>query len=143
MSGAWLDLARFALLVVGFAYFVTQSSIFMPIRVTVARVSGWARMFVYCAMCVSFWAGGVLAVVLRVQPFHGNPAMVDLWDYSLRFVQYGLMGMAVAHTWLYLTNSGAAAQIEHDMIMNMEQTRDPKKAPEGRESSDGRDHPDE
>jgi len=144
VTNPWLDIARFVTLVVGFAYVVTQSSIFMPVRVTIARLSGWLRMFVYCAMCVSFWSGGVLATVLKLQPFHPDTTMLDFWDYAARFGQYGLMGVAVAHVWLYLTNSSGAAQIEHDLVVGIEKEHhDSSKAPQGGPRGNGRGDSDE
>lgn len=48
----------------GLTYIVTESALFMGIRVWLARVGGtYMEVLVYCAACTGFWAGVFVAML--------------------------------------------------------------------------------
>lgn len=53
-----MEIVRYVLIVCGLIYAVTQSAIFSPIRLFVARrLGGTLRMLIYCPACSGFWIG--------------------------------------------------------------------------------------
>lgn len=53
-------LVEWALTAIGVTYVVTQSVIFAPIRIRIARLHTILELFIYCPMCVGFWVGALL-----------------------------------------------------------------------------------
>ena len=51
---AWIV---WALVGLGLVYGITESAIFAPIRLLLARVHLVVQVFVYCAACTGFWVG--------------------------------------------------------------------------------------
>jgi hypothetical protein len=54
-------LIRWALIVLGTVYFLTESAIFAPVRVWIAGRGVFAMTLIYCASCTGFWVGLALA----------------------------------------------------------------------------------
>jgi len=96
-----VTLAEWALLVIGFTYWLSISAIFAPIRIAFADLHPLTEQGIYCPVCTSFWVGcvmgadnvhpfssvlianiplsgfaamGLMAVALRVMTGGGNPA---------------------------------------------------------------------
>jgi hypothetical protein len=55
-------LLRFALLTLGFTYLLTQSSIFVLLRLWINARWPFIGTLVYCPACSGFWIGGVLGL---------------------------------------------------------------------------------
>lgn len=87
-ASAWL---HFGLMVIGVVYLITHASIAAPFRVAFARGSGFRTALVYCPMCVSFWVGLALGVILRV---------------GTMYLDAGFCAMAITHVWFYFTEQG-------------------------------------
>lgn len=51
------DLARWALVVLGAIYFVTEASIATPLRVRIAVAHPLLEALIYCPACSGFWLG--------------------------------------------------------------------------------------
>lgn len=87
----WVALMlRWALLVLGLIYLVTESAILTAPRVWIARRGLLAAVFVYCASCTGFWIG--CAVALWTWPFDMAPA----WEHVL---EGGVAAMALGALW--------------------------------------------
>jgi hypothetical protein len=56
-------LIRFALLTLGFTYLLTQSSIFMLLRMWITERMLFAGLLIYCPACSGFWIGGILGLL--------------------------------------------------------------------------------
>lgn len=94
--------ARWAVLLLGAVYFVTQSVIFSIPRVLFARLGAWAAIFVYCASCTGFWVGLLLGPWFW--PWRG-------WWWAMA-LESGAAAMAVAHVWVNSTGGNPLWQAE-------------------------------
>lgn len=80
---------HFALLVAGLTYLLTQSVIFTPYRVLVARGGASLEALVYCPACTGFWVGVLMHRLwdhpeVFFKPFEagiGACAMMAVWSY--------------------------------------------------------------
>ena len=82
------EYVRWALIVLGLVYLVTESAIFAPVRVPFARRHVLAETLIYCPSCTGFWVG--LCVALWSWPaFHG----------ALSVVESGIAAMALGALW--------------------------------------------
>jgi hypothetical protein len=95
------DLARWALVVIGAVYFVTESALFAPVRVALARRSALLALGLYCPGCAGFWLGLAAAPLL----FAHEP-------WWLALLLSGLAAMGLATTWSKLTGGNAAWEAE-------------------------------
>lgn len=84
-----LDLARWTLVTLGFVYLTTESVIFSPLRVAVARRGLLVATLVYCAACSGFWLG--LLTSLWLWPSSGP------WWY--RVLEGGIASTALGALW--------------------------------------------
>ena len=85
-------LLRWALLILGAVYFLTESAIFASIRVEFARRSALLGVFVYCARCTGFWLG--LALASWTWPFGVIEA--PRW---FQIIEGGVAAMALGAIW--------------------------------------------
>lgn len=69
----WLDLFVFIVASIGIVYGITESVLFMFVRIPLATKSNFLKQLLYCAYCVGFWVGVGGALVFRHGEF--NPLM--------------------------------------------------------------------
>jgi hypothetical protein len=95
-------LIQWALVVLGAVYFVTDSAIFSPFRIALARGSWFRAGLFYCAACFGFWAGVVLCPLwpLPVEPlrFLVRQAGID-WEIPLHWLVSGTASMTLGAIW--------------------------------------------
>jgi len=62
---AVLSFVRFAILSAGLTYYITQSAIFAPLRLLIARCKPPSLLlyFLYCPACVGTWIGLILGFI--------------------------------------------------------------------------------
>jgi hypothetical protein len=94
------DLARWALVVIGAVYFVTESALFAPVRVTLARTHTFVALGLYCPGCSGFWLGLACSPLFPCEPW---------W---LGLPLSGVAAMGLAATWSKLTGGNAAWEAE-------------------------------
>lgn len=80
-------LLRWALVTAGIIYFVTESSIFAPARMALARGGFFLKALVYCRACFGFWAGCGLGLA-GFWPFGAQP-----------WLESGFAAMALGAVW--------------------------------------------
>lgn len=56
-ASSFADILRWALVVLGCIYFVTEASIATPVRVRIAVVHPLLEALIYCPACSGFWLG--------------------------------------------------------------------------------------
>jgi hypothetical protein len=81
---------RWLLSCAGIIYLVTESSIFAPIRMSLAMWSGFIRSLIYCRACTGFWVGVIGGAVNYPIALH-NP-----WASA---TMAGLTGMMLGYVW--------------------------------------------
>ncbi len=54
---------KFALLLLGITYVITQSAVGMPIRWLVSKLGRFFTALIYCPACTGFWAAAALAAL--------------------------------------------------------------------------------
>lgn len=79
-----ITLVTWGLVVIGLAYLITCAFVAMHVRMLIARLGTFARYWVYCPVCVSFWIGCATA---RMSPFHGP------WWYIVPLSGLAAMGL--------------------------------------------------
>lgn len=80
---------QWVLVVLGCAYFVTESVIFAPVRTRLARGSFFRATLFYCPACTGFWVGvasGFLQPDLWVNPVQSGIAAMALGSIWAKFV---------------------------------------------------------
>ena len=93
-------LIQWALVVAGCVYFVTDSAIFAPVRIKLAKGSWFRAGLFYCPACFGFWAGVALYGLWPLELEATLPSSAFGWDIPW------LSHRAVPLTWLV---SGTAA----------------------------------
>ena len=116
--GAIVLMLRWALLVLGVIYFVTESAIFMHPRIWIAQRGKWALLGVYCPACVGFWVGGALA--FWTWPFD---LVVGHWQW-LHVLEGGVASMALGALWKILNGGNPAYAVEAEMVHDNETTQE-------------------
>lgn len=102
-------LTRWALLVFGLTYFVTESAILMRPRVWIAKRGAWATLFIYCTACTGFWIG--LASSHWLWPFHAGAP----WSW-LRCLESGVAAMALGAIWTSINGGNPAYEVEAELL---------------------------
>lgn len=74
-----------ALLVIGFTYTVTCSTIFAVPRILAARLGEFFKVLMYCSYCVSFWAG--------VSLFPLSPITFRFWEVTAALSGFAALGL--------------------------------------------------
>lgn len=87
---------QWALVVAGVIYFVTDSAIFAPIRVKLAKGSWFRAGLLYCPACFGFWVGVALQ---WLWPFGFEPHYIGAWAIPLRWLASGTAAMALGALW--------------------------------------------
>jgi hypothetical protein len=109
-----IALIQWALVVLGVIYFVTESVIFGPVRVTLTRGSVFRSTLLYCPACMGFWVGVASGFL--------QPA---LWQNP---VQSGLAAMALGRIWALCGGGGNTFATElHMLHIDTEETHDTQK----------------
>jgi hypothetical protein len=98
-------LLRWALVVIGFVYLLTESGFFMPLRLLVRKLGRLATTFIYCPACTGFWIGGVL----------GYLGWWPWVDWPTQLLQSAVAATAVATTWSKLTGGNPMYSLEADL----------------------------
>lgn len=86
-----IDLLHWLLVLWGLVYFITQSAIFMRVRVFIGRLGIFFATGIYCPSCTGFWIGIGLGL-LGYWP----------WHYDYGFIESGVAAMAAGRmfgTW--------------------------------------------
>jgi hypothetical protein len=83
-----VDLLRWALFTLGFVYLTTESVIFSPIRVALARRALLLETLLYCPACSGFWLGLLTSWAW--------PGETSWW---LRLVESAVAGLALGALW--------------------------------------------
>ena len=102
----------------GAVYFITQSTLFSPIRVWLAHESWLRTELLYCPACVGFWVGCILAFT---------------WPFGTGFSGVfcsGLSGMAMGRLWGVLAGDSTFAS-ERKLLDLPGDTHDQKATGEG------------
>jgi hypothetical protein len=86
---------QWALVVLGLVYFVTDSAIFAPVRVKLARGSWFRAGLFYCAACFGFWAGVLLQGLWPFEATFSTPWGVI----PLKGALSGTAAMALGAVW--------------------------------------------
>lgn len=98
----YLELFRWAAIVIGVTYGITQAAIAAPLRLRFVRVfqridaaaleetardgvhrsilAPWAETLIYCPTCVGFWVAFVFGLAGRLWPFHDDVALAHGLD---------------------------------------------------------------
>jgi hypothetical protein len=84
-----VDLAKWALVTLGLVYLTTESAIFSPIRVLIARRGLLLSVLVYCASCTGFWVGLATSWLTW-------PSTAPWWA---RCIEGGIAAMALGAVW--------------------------------------------
>jgi hypothetical protein len=97
-----MDLARYALLVLGCTYIVSQSTIGSSLRQAVAQIHAILATLIYCPACTGFWVG---VVFYQAWPFAG----------PMQMVESGLAACAIGAMWgAWGVDSGAVWELEQE-----------------------------
>lgn len=75
-------------------YLLTESTIFVPLRVSVAKTGPIAKSFVYCRACAGFWIGLSMSFVGKA-PFDG----AVLSGFTVMLLGYLWMKLAPNDAW--------------------------------------------
>lgn len=109
-----LDLLRWALVLIGFVYLVTDSAIFMKVRLLVSRLGTYPMVLIYCPSCIGFWVGVALGVG-GLWPLDTFNTTAPWWEPTYTALVSGVAGMAVAQTWNRMTGGTTAFEVEEDL----------------------------
>lgn len=87
-----------ALVTLGLIYFVTEASIFAPVRVAIARRHALLAQLIYCPACSGFWIGLGMHVVwgTTISPYDWT--LFDSWRATALF-ESSVAGMALGAVW--------------------------------------------
>jgi hypothetical protein len=87
----------------GLIYIISESVIFMPIRLAFARGSAFRTALIYCPACTGFWVGAVLGPGLWPFSYNYSP----LWDFVRVCLESGIAGIVIGAIWGTWHNSVA------------------------------------
>lgn len=86
---------RWALMALGLIYLITESAIFVLVRVWFAKGSPFRTTLIYCPACTGFWCGMAVAG-LDYWPFdYGDDYISRLWEY----LESAVAGMVLGAIW--------------------------------------------
>lgn len=96
-------LFHWAAMTLGLIYIISESVIFMPIRLAFARGSTFRTALIYCPACTGFWVGAALGPGFWPFSYNYGP----LWDFLRAAVESGIGGIVIGAIWATWHNSVA------------------------------------
>lgn len=106
---ALVAMLQWALLVLGLTYLVTESFIFLPVRIAMRRLGLVSTVLVYCPACIGFWSGAGLGALGL---WSTSPMSVGAPTWLVCTIQSAIAGCALAAAWSKANGGNPMFEVE-------------------------------